>query len=485
MAFTIPTTKQLYAQFLSFLESRINQTTPPVARAFNKVLSAALSMFGTGLYKYVGNRALQVFALTATGEDLDIIGENYGVVRRSAVAAILEARLTATSGTIIPLGTKFTSNATNEIYTTIEEITANAFDYALLNIQASTPGEDGNLSVGEDLSIGTPIAGANSVAYIVADETTDGVVVAGTDREEDSVYRRRVLTRMRAAGGGGNAADYREWGEAVDDVARVFPYAGKPITFTATDDFSIDDNGGGGPYVVTYEGAIPTFSFIDLGFHPDGVVTISDCSESANNASWGIISVTADELTLVGPLTAVVAEEMTLVNESLPGDRTAYVESISTPDEASPALLDAVREALLIDPDTGLARIPLGLVDDRLYVESIYRSAITVYVVGLDVAAEIETEVRAKITASITDYVSRVCCFVGGLDFPADRSDGVSSLSLSTVVQGILRGVGGSAELVVMEIDAVEYDLYQLKQGELLELSTPDPVQFIAEWPIP
>jgi hypothetical protein len=461
MAFTIPTAKQLAAQFLAAIEVRINQTTPPVARAFNRVLSVALAMFGTGVYKYVGDRSLQSLALTATGADLETIGNNYGVYVDPAVAAVLELHLTAAPGTLVSSGTTFTSDSTGETYTSMVDVTADGASDAILNVIASTPGADGNLTTGEILSIVVPLAGAAATATVTASDQP----VVGEDRETETDYRRRVLTRIRAAGGGGNAADYRLWGEAVADVARVFPYSGKPVTFFASDDFSIADTGGGSPYVITSEGSA---DFEALGFAVGDVVTISGCDAvPADNISTEILGVTTAELTVVGPLTDCATEAMTLRNESLPGDRTVYVESISDPDDCPVGTLANVRIALNTDPETGIARMPLGLVDDRLYVESTYRTLALAFVVGLDVDAAIETAVKAKIDAALVDYTDRVCCHVGGLDFPADRTDTISRSTLSNVVQGILRGVGGSCDYVAFTVDGTDRTSYQLAQGEL------------------
>jgi hypothetical protein len=475
MAFTIPTAKALAAQFLAAIEARLNQTTPPVARAFNRTLSAALAMFGAGVYKFTADRSIQSLALTATGEDLDKIGSNYGVTRKPAIAAILELELVATNGTVIPEGTVFSSASNGETYTTIAEVTAAVMDLAILNVVASTPGDGGNLNNTEILDIGAPIVGAASTA-----EVTD-TLTYGAAAESDSDYRRRVLTRIRAEGGGGNAADYREWGEEVEDAARVFPYSGKPITFTATELFEVD---GSDPYTITYDGADPSFSFLDMGLTDECVIIISGCSVGANNISTEILNVTDMVITVAGPLTTLTpSESFTITNESLPGDRTVYVESEASPDVCPPATLADVREHLLTDPETGLSRMPVGLTDDRLYVESIYRTLITVYVVGLDVAADVLAEVEAKIETAITDYVARVCCFVGGLDYPGDRVDTVSKGSLGTVVQGVIRGYGGSIEYVTFEIDSVEMDVYQLSQGELLGLVGGTPIVFVDSYP--
>lgn len=472
-----PTTKALAEQFLAALEARINQTTPPVARAFNRVLSIALAMFGSGLYKYLSDRTLQSLALTATGTDLDRIGVNFGTTRRAAVQAVLEAIITADSGTVIPAGTVFTSESTNETYTTTAEVTSTGA--AILNVMAKTAGENGTLAIGEVLILGSPISGAEASAEVAADEYTDAIVVAGADRETDAEYRRRILTRLRARGGGGNLADYREWAEEVDDVARAFPYSGKPITFTMTD--TADLSGA----TITYAGTDIDFDFADLGFHPGAMVTITGSAHPENNSDFEILTVADDELTIDGTLTAATGETITLVNQSLPGDRVVYVESETYPSAAPQALLDDVRASLLADPSTGRTRMPLGTTDGRLWVESTRRIPMTVYIIGMSVDSEVLTEVQSKISAALIDYAARSCCYVDGLDYPGDRSDLISRMALGVIIQGVLRGYGGSAQEIHADVGTVDdITRYQLAQGELLKLADTTPIQYSTTWPI-
>ena len=69
MAFNIPTTAASVAQILANIESKLNQTSPALPKAFNRVLSVALGLSITGLYKYASERAKQNLVLTATGVD--------------------------------------------------------------------------------------------------------------------------------------------------------------------------------------------------------------------------------------------------------------------------------------------------------------------------------------------------------------------------------------------------------------------------------
>jgi len=459
MAFQIPTTQELAALILAAIEAKINQTTPPVAKAFNKVLSVVLALVGTGLYKFGADRILQVFALTATGDGLDTVGSEYGVTRHAAIAAVLEFEATGTNGVLIPAGTDWTSESTGEIYTTIADVTI-AAGVAVLNGVASTPGDTGNLANGEILTINTPIAQVDSEA------TVTDTITEGEDRETDTAYRRRVLTRIRAAGGGGNAADYRQWSEDVDGVRRAFPYSGKPRKSVQTS-------------IAVVINAAPLNTVIwaghdwrdEAGAVEGDQITLANCPVGANDGTYTITSINlaGDTLTLSGPL-ANDAGAIDATVEATPGDRVVYIESTDTGVDGvpTPTLLDLVRAALLNDPDTGDSRDVLGLIEERLYVEPIDRLYVKVNINGLEVAAELEATVKAQLTSALdTHLYDRVFCFVEGLDYEGDRVDSVTEVTVSGVVWGILKPVGAFADDVQIKFVRDAATAYQLDRGEL------------------
>jgi uncharacterized phage protein gp47/JayE len=98
-------------------------------------------------------------------------------------------------------------------------------------LTAEDAGVVGNLQIGDTLSIGTQIAGAESVATvaIITGETT-AILNTGTEEETDDAFRIRILDEIRAVCGGGNAADYRKWSQEVAGVTRAYPIAGKPLS---------------------------------------------------------------------------------------------------------------------------------------------------------------------------------------------------------------------------------------------------------------
>lgn len=223
MAYTIPTTAQLYAAHLARLEAAIGQTSPLNDKAFLRVLAATEAGLDIGHYKFAADAVLQNLALTATGDGLDRIGNDNSTPRKPAVTAILEAELPATTGTVIPAGTEFTSDSSGLRYKSDAEVTAVA-NIATLSIRCTESGTQGNLDNGETLSIASQIAGAETVA-----EVTDTLTL-GVDKESDADYRPRVLFAQRAATGGANATDHKIWAEAVSGVRRAFPYAGRPAS---------------------------------------------------------------------------------------------------------------------------------------------------------------------------------------------------------------------------------------------------------------
>lgn len=222
MAFNIPTTAATFAQILANIESRINQNSPLLPRAFNRVLSAALALAITGLYKYAAERSKQNLVLTATGANLQRLGADRGVNIKSEIAAVVKADLPADNGTVIPITVSFIASVNGLRYFNNAQVVA-AAGVAVLTLTCEQPGAASNLADGAELNIGAQISGATTVALVTETVTT------GTDEEDEEVYRSRVLTAYRSKTGGANSADNRIWSEAVEGVRRAFPYSGKPL----------------------------------------------------------------------------------------------------------------------------------------------------------------------------------------------------------------------------------------------------------------
>lgn len=222
MAYNIPTVAELISNALSRLESILGQDAPQNDKAFLNVLSTLEGAQTAGLYKYATDRAKQNLALTATGEDLDRIGNDNSLPRKAAATAELTATMTANTGVIIPASMDFIADANGLRYRPIADVVAVA-NVATLTLRCTQSGTAGQLEISDTLQMASQISGAQTTATVTA------VVTIGLDAESDADYRPRVLFIQRAITGGANATDHKIWSEAVTGVKSAFPYAGRPV----------------------------------------------------------------------------------------------------------------------------------------------------------------------------------------------------------------------------------------------------------------
>ena len=389
MALTIPTTQELIDTFKSTFESKLGQTVPALERSFVSVLGRVLAFSDTGLYRYAANRIMQTLAVTATGTSLDTIGSNYGVDRIAGTAAKISVTLGGTSGETLPQTAAFVADNSGVRYYPETDIVYDASSETF-NLVAEEIGTTGNAVSGDTFTIVSPIALIDSVA------TYDSTDTAGVDREEDSAYRRRVLDEIRTVGGAGNGVDYRRWAEESGNVARAYPYSGKPI----------------------------------------------DGSEGTSEA----------------------------------GDRTVYIEATTTyaaDRTADTTLLDAVRTLITTDPDTGYERVPLGMPDNTLFVESITNQDIWVTITSLEATGSTSlATIKTAVEAAIEDYLLELAPFVTGVDVEIDRNDVVTDLSLAKIAQQIFDDLGAKATDITFSLTegGASEGAYTVPQGYLTQL---------------
>jgi len=376
---TIPTTQENFDSILGRLEQSLDQTSPLHDAAFLRVLSAALAMVKKELTQLVLERALQNLVQTSTGEDLDRIGAEPQIdtPRKQAQAAVMTATISSTE--TIPALTAFVGDSLKYIYRTAAEVEP-VDDVATISLVSDLAGVDYTLAVDDTLTIQQPLEGCDSTATVTA------VTTEGTDREEDAAYRRRIMTEMRSQGGGGNAADYRAWAEAVEGVERAFPYAG--------------DN---------------------------------------------------------------------------PGDVVVYIECDTELDEdgiPSGDLLALVKEEILTDPDTGIARPPLGILDENITVSAISRTTVYVEIRGLAIEATVEEQAKEEIEAAVDAYLRAIVPFIDRLDSAYSNNSLLTDLTLSQAIQEVLTPYGATAEGIGISVDEFTAFIasYQVGAGELLKL---------------
>ena len=214
---TIPTTAEIRDQIISDIEGKLSITVPALPKAFIRVLATALAgvqslayRFGLWIYK-------QIFAATADEAALILRGAQYGLSRSPAVRAVLTAEATGTNGTQIPAGTLWVGDDNGLVYQQTEtaEITSGV---AEITNECLTVGDDGNLSVDDTLTIGSPIAGIDSTAAIT------GTITTGEDRESIESFRAQVMEREKNKPQGGAAPDYVQWALEVPGIVKAFAH---------------------------------------------------------------------------------------------------------------------------------------------------------------------------------------------------------------------------------------------------------------------
>ena len=386
MAF--PTAAQLKNTYLLKYESKINQDSPLNNKAFLRIAAAIWATIGVLLQKETIKANRENLAITASRAGLILIGTEYSLPIKDEISTVLNVTLPATTGVQIPAGTNFTGDDNGILYFDSSTITSVA-SVATLQLTSRTPGVIGNLAAAQTLTMSINIAGAEQVATITSVETT------GADAEETGDYRQRVLDKIRAPGGGGNASDFRNWAGSQEGVRRAYTYSG-----------------------VAYGDPL----------YPGGE----------------------------------------------PPKRTVYIESATAIDSdgiAPPSLIADTRETIITDPDTGLHRQSLGLTNDTLFTLSIRRTDIYVEIRAAIFAAGTESAVKAEIQIAVTNYFLSLEPFIQGLDISSSKNDIITDLSVSEVVQDVLKANSASATGVGFGLaPSVFESFFQLGQGEKTKL---------------
>jgi hypothetical protein len=219
-----PTAIALKELFKNIYEVLVGQNAPLNDKADIRIRATAWSMVAQIINREVIDNTLQNFALTASLDTLiNVFGAEYDLEYKSEESAILTVTMVATiDSTEIIAGTDFTGDSNGIIYYNVNPaITAGGS--VTLDITARTAGAIGNLQINDTLSIARDFPGVEKTATVTA------IVNSGADAEETETYRQRVLDIIRAPGGGANSADFRNWGQLEENVARIYPYAGRDV----------------------------------------------------------------------------------------------------------------------------------------------------------------------------------------------------------------------------------------------------------------
>lgn len=164
------------------------------------------------------------FAQTTYGQYLDYRAEEHGLTRKPATKATGQVIITGASGTVVPAGSLFATEAGVQ-FQTVADATIGETGTATADIEAVEAGSSGNVPAGAITQIPVSIAGVTAV-------TNPTATSRGTDEESDVDLLARLLERVRNPATSGNAAHYKQWALEVSGVgdAKVLPLWNGPGT---------------------------------------------------------------------------------------------------------------------------------------------------------------------------------------------------------------------------------------------------------------
>jgi len=237
MAYPRPTLADLLETALAQTATRLG-LDPLLPRSRLAVLSAVAAGLAHGLHGTLAHLARQVIPDTADADNLERWADVFGLARRAASFAAGSIEFTGTDGTNIPAGTTLT-RADGEQFET-DSLVVIASGTALADVTASTAGELANTAATTQLTLTSPIAGANSIATV---ET--GGIAGGADEETDALLLARLLEFLRTRPQGGSEADYVAWSKEVPGVTRAWAIAEALGAGTVGVAFAVDEDADG------------------------------------------------------------------------------------------------------------------------------------------------------------------------------------------------------------------------------------------------
>lgn len=213
----------LYKEMLASLPNDLDKTEGGFAHDFTYPTALRVAKFAE---QDLLNVVACIFPMFAFGEFLDYHGQNgRDMTRKPATKAYGHVQVTAKAGTVIPVGTVFTTiaDANNQYieFVSVEPGTVESDAQAIeIAVEAVKDGIEGNVSANTVTMLATSISGVKSI-------TNENPITGGTDIEDDESFRERILEvdRTRSVSFVGSIADYERWALEVPGVgtAKIVP----------------------------------------------------------------------------------------------------------------------------------------------------------------------------------------------------------------------------------------------------------------------
>lgn len=210
-------TEEVFATMASVLPPDIDLSQG--GNAYNMTMPTALVV--AQICEFVLPEVIQlIFPSFSYGEWLDYHAETRGMTRRAATAATGSITITGTAGTIIPVGSVFSTTSINNNpsvdYATTEAATIPSGGTVDVTVECTQTGTIGNTSANTVIIAASTITGLTSV-------TNTGDITGGTAEESDEDLIQRIAEYDQSQGSSfvGNVADYIRWAKSVDGVGSV------------------------------------------------------------------------------------------------------------------------------------------------------------------------------------------------------------------------------------------------------------------------
>jgi len=217
MAFSRPTLQQLIERIGTDLKTRLGLSGAVLRRSVVGILAHVYAATVHSLYGYLDTIARQAHPLTAEGPFLDRWGSLWKITRKPAGVAGGVVTFNGADGSVILSGT-ILQRADGVEYQTTQNATITA-GFTNVSVSAIEGGTKSNAQAGSRLSLISPIAGVQTVAVI----DSNGLV-NGSDIENDTDLRARLIARIQTPPQGGTVEDYRQWALSVPGVTRAFVF---------------------------------------------------------------------------------------------------------------------------------------------------------------------------------------------------------------------------------------------------------------------
>ncbi len=151
----------------------------------------------------------RAFAATAEGTDLDTVGKDIGVVRKSATCAEAVVTVSGEPGSYTDILV-----AADHLLFRLDDFVINSGRLTQVRAVCETVGTAGNVPAG---AIHTVRTAGVLIDSVINSEAASG----GYEAETDSDFRARILDKKRNPVTGGSREDYRQWALSVPGVGRA------------------------------------------------------------------------------------------------------------------------------------------------------------------------------------------------------------------------------------------------------------------------